>query len=483
MSHARLLRLSIALAAVLAAVWIVQSRTWEAHCRRRGTDLIAATERADLRRMNALLDQGVPVDWRGSWGQTALGQAAMKANPILVRLLLERGANPDGTGVVTLGGHCVARASALHWAVAAGDLKLTKTLLDHGANINIPGDEEDFVHPNVAVYLKTNGYEMSDAEDLKAMGWRSPPGRGTALMLAVDDGNSALGKLLLNHGASPNARNRRGQTALMRTLETSEWTVYESVRPLFRQDGPLAVEGGARARELLRAALLGNDASVEALLKQGADPNAREKDGMTALMAAAATARIGKVRALLAAGADVNARTTGGWTALLYAARTTSSSVLVPPLLEAGADVDARDGYGRTALIHLADLPYGDVLAKLVKADANVHARDEAGETALMKAAAFFPWHVNTLLNAGAHVNAPDPEGQTPLMRAAHSGEPHCVKVLLDWGADINARDHQGRTALSLATDTTSHAIPEYLAELRRESIALLKKAGARPNR
>ena len=66
---------------------------------------------------------------------------------------------------------------------------------------------------------------------------------------------------------------------------------------------------------LMLAAFRGNAAAVINLLEQGADVNARDKDGDTALMFAAFKGHTLVVALLLQYGANVYARARNGWTA------------------------------------------------------------------------------------------------------------------------------------------------------------------------
>ena len=58
---------------------------------------------------------------------------------------------------------------------------------------------------------------------------------------------------------------------------------------------------------------------MQALLAQGADVNAKDNLGYTALMYAAENGHTETAQALLAHGTDVNAKDNFGWTALMYA--------------------------------------------------------------------------------------------------------------------------------------------------------------------
>ena len=143
----------------------------------------------------------------------------------------------------------------------------------------------------------------------------------------------------------------------------------------------------------------GHTAIVERLLAAGADVDARNNDGDTALMKAIVNSHTAIVRMLLAAGADVDARNNSGGTALMKAVLSAVAPVaLVRRLLAAGADVNAKNNLGDTALMFAAFMcavrTQGSELARtctvdlLVAAGADVNAKNNRGETALRAAEA-----------------------------------------------------------------------------------------------
>ena len=79
--------------------------------------------------------------------------------------------------------------------------------------------------------------------------------------------------------------------------------------------------GCAILSPLMEASRKGDTDQVQALLAKGADVNAKDNDGFTALMWAAFYDRTETVQALLAKGADVNAKENHGATALMGAKR------------------------------------------------------------------------------------------------------------------------------------------------------------------
>ena len=114
------------------------------------------------------------------------------------------------------------------------------------------------------------------------------------------------------------------------------------------------------------------------------------------------------VQAAIANGADVNARDNDGVTALMYAAESNQNPDVVATLLKAGADILAKDSkphWGGTALLWAAvGNKNPKVITVLLKAGADINVRNVDGKTALIWAVMENPNPevVMTLLNAGA---------------------------------------------------------------------------------
>ncbi len=105
---------------------------------------------------------------------------------------------------------------------------------------------------------------------------------------------------------------------------------------------------------------------VRAFLEAGADPNAADEDGATALMYAVWQQDPEVVRLLISVGADVNAADKDGNTALMAAVQDGNCLGIVKDLLAAGADAGAKNADGDTAL----DLCADEKAAGLLKAAA-----------------------------------------------------------------------------------------------------------------
>jgi len=254
--------------------------------------------------------------------------------------------------------------------------------------------------------------------------------------------------------------------------------------------------------ELMEAAVKGDLARVRDLLAQGADVNARDRAGLTALMAAANAA---VAQALIVKGADVNARGQNGMTALTYAlgwnridvaqvliakgadpntkgpggspvlrdAAASGQASIVRALLEKGADPNAKDDLGMTALLHAAEHRYSAVVEALLDKGADPNAKDRYGQPPLLLAAERGDEAgVRALLRKGADRNAitgfSDMGGthaDTALKRAAAKGSTGVVRALLDNGADIDGKGASGDTALMIAAKAGQEAVVRLLVD------------------
>lgn len=138
------------------------------------------------------------------------------------------------------------------------------------------------------------------------------------------------------------------------------------------------------------AAGRGDLEAVRTMLKQGADVNAAQGDGMTALHWAALDGRPELAQMLIYGGANLKAATRlEAFTPLLMAARNGHAAV-VDLLLKAGADPDAATTNGTTPLMFAAASGSLDAVNALLAAKADVNAKEQArGETAVDFAAAY----------------------------------------------------------------------------------------------
>ena len=126
--------------------------------------------------------------------------------------------------------------------------------------------------------------------------------------------------------------------------------------------------GHRRADQLVADAAQKADwSTVRTLVEQGADVNARQGDGATALHWAAYWDEVELANLLIRAGADVNAANDLGVTPL-WAAAENGSATLARRLLGAGADPDMPLLSGETPLMTAARVGAADVARQLLEA-------------------------------------------------------------------------------------------------------------------
>jgi len=158
---------------------------------------------------------------------------------------------------------------------------------------------------------------------------------------------------------------------------------------------------------LADAAQQGNKEAVRTLLKEKADVNAAQGDGMTALHWAANKDDFDMVKLLLAAGANAKAMTRLGEITPLFMACINGDAPMIDALLRAGADPKSVKANGTTALMMAASSGNADAVKVLLDHGADINAKETAhGQTALMFAAALNRTPVVKLLaSRGADVN------------------------------------------------------------------------------
>lgn len=177
-----------------------------------------------------------------------------------------------------------------------------------------------------------------------------------------DDGHRLMNLLL--RGADPNARDERGQSALLIALKEESEKALKSLMAHPGLDVNLANPAGETP--LMLAALRGRLDWAQALLKRGAAVN---RPGWTPLHYACSGPDEGLVDWLLLQGAEIDARSPNGSTPLMLAAGYGGISS-AERLLKAGADARLRNEQGQTAA-DFAERAGRDRLARQLRAAAD----------------------------------------------------------------------------------------------------------------
>jgi uncharacterized protein len=388
-----------------------------------------------------------------------LVEAAKHGDAQTVRTLLNSKADvnapePDGT-------------TALHWAARSGDLAMVNLLLAAHAN---PG--------------AVNRYGVRP------------------LSLAVLSGSPGVVEALLKTGADPNTANAEGETALMTASRSGNLAAVKAL--IARGADVNAKERWLQETALMWAAAENHADVVDALIAAGANKDQKSwvtdtpildfpesggpntpfpRGGWTAAMYAARQNATAALRVLADRGANMDAQDPQGATAMQIAIINLHYDA-AGALLDKGANPNIADQTGMTALYALINM---DTLAWIQGRPAP--ALDSNAEYDAVVLA-------NKLLDKGADPNPrlktailkrhhdfqPErflTEGATPLMRAARYGDARLARVLLERGANPRLTTNDGTNSLMYAAGVNLPAVrgedPSLLHPSEDGSIEIIK--------
>lgn len=197
---------------------------------------------------------------------------------------------------------------------------------------------------------------------------------------------------------------------------------------------------------------------TEILLKFGADPNASNHLGYTALHNACGNPE--STRILLKYGAKPYLKTTHD----IQPLHQVGTGEVASMLIAAGADVNARAEHGMQPIYYAAGHGKIDVIIVLLRHGANIEAKDKYGRTPLH--AAIHTGKLETvkyLLKNGAKIDSKFNEGRQGIHLAAETGKIDVFEFLISQGAKIDALDDDGNTALHWAAVKGSNDIVKYI--------------------
>lgn len=205
--------------------------------------------------------------------------------------------------------------TALKTAAAMNSLAVVRALLDAGADVNA-GTEDGWT----ALMYAARRNDLSMVQALLDAGAevnaRSGWGGCTALMDAASRGSAAVVVALLDAGADARFKDSENHDALWHARDALQKNGGEAPaereaelrKIIWLLETAVAEQSRMTRREdrFFELCETGAADEVRQALAEGADPNARNREGYTALMVAAAKNGPTVVQALLAAGADVN---------------------------------------------------------------------------------------------------------------------------------------------------------------------------------
>ena len=359
--------------------------------------LIDAAWANDVRRARHLIAQGADVNWRDETVQSAFLIATSEGYLDLLELTLEHGADVDlhdsydGTGLIRA-------AERGHWDVV-GRLLQTPMEVDHINNLG-------WVALHEAIILGDGTADYVDT------------------VRALVAGGASLTVESQRDGVTPIEHARsRGQADVVRTLTTA-------LRPP-RPDRP--------DQALLAAARSGDADRVATALRHGADLEARDQAGRTALLTAVTEDHLAVARLLVAMGASPDALDQQHDTPWLVTG-VTGSVPMAELLLRFDPDLTIRNRYGGVSIIPASERGHVDYVRRVARTQIDINHVNDLGWTALLEA---------VILGDGSERYV------------------EIVRILLEHGADPAIADNSGVTALQHARDS---GFSEIASVIRRAS-------------
>ncbi len=447
-----------------------------------------AAGKGDLARLNALLNAHPElIDERGGEGvRTPLHQAVFGNCEAAVKLLLERGANPN----IRCEGD---NAYPLHFAVEKHRFPIIRLLVEHKADTIGEGDYHELgvigwasawpdipAHPEIVAYLLAHGAQhnifsavaMGDVKAIRDLVARTPEDlerrmngtkmRSMPLHLAVFKNQTAALTTLLELRANTESLDEAGFSALDVAAFTGR---HDHARVL--------LEHGAKVR-LPAAVALHRTEDVEMLVRR--DPGTLEPGGRWGYLIVRASewAAGDVIEMLLQNGAHVNLKdnpktsidSTSGYTPL-HAAAFRGNVSAIEVLMKHGADVRAREEKWRGTPAGWADYAgHAEARDRILRGPIEIIEAIQYGLTD----------RVHAILDEdGAALNRPfheyglfplDAEGwYTPLAYAVARGREQIVRLLLERGADTTLRSTKGETLGQIALKNGHGQVARLLNE------------------
>jgi len=368
-----------------------------------------------------------PSTKEGYVGLYPLHIAVIQGNAQIAEILIVLGAKVDNKDL--------SGKTALRYAVDRKQTAMVKMLVDRGAD---PFSTDVGGTSPAQVALQADNGILDAMFNSKNINTTSPDGR-TILHYAADGLMPKAVDLLLTKGASVQIKDKADRTALdlvllypdkLEAAQIAEKLILKGANPSFPEFSWFAVTVRAPDYNAVRFAN-GNTPLHEAisryqygfalfLLLNKADPDLKNLNGDAPLHLAVKAGYVEGAKLLLSMKANTD---------ILDATQSTPLHLTVPP---------AR----RLEMVKL-----------LLSFKANPALMDSQGNTPLHKAVMQFyaPEIVDTLIQAGAPVNAQNQNGDTPLILCARTEHYEYAKSLIDAKADIFKMNQAGENALKIA--------------------------------
>uniref|UniRef100_T1I1W7 Poly [ADP-ribose] polymerase n=1 Tax=Rhodnius prolixus TaxID=13249 RepID=T1I1W7_RHOPR len=444
---------------------------------RRSTPLHLAAGYNRNRVVQLLLQHGADVHAKDKGGLVPLHNACSYGHFEVTEMLIKAGANVNAMDLWQF--------TPLHEAASKSRLEVCSLLLSHGADPTL---------------LNCHSKSAIDAAGTRELRDRlAYEYKGHYVLDSCRQADASRLKKFLSSEIVNFKHPYTGDTPLHYAASSPYPKRKAVVESMIRKGAHLNEKNKEFLTPLHVATDLGHDDVMDALLRAGANVNALDHLGQTALHRCAREDNVQACRILLSYSVDTTVVSLQGYTALQVAGENVHKILQEPPaildlenkLLEASKSgdldqvqrlltsyphiVNCRDLDGRhsTPLHFAAGYNRIAVVEYLLSHGADVHSKDKGGLVPLHNACSYGHYEVTEMLvKHGANVNVADLWKFTPLHEAAAKGKYDIVRLLLQHGADPTKKNRDGAMAVELVKEGD-----QEVADLLRGNSALLDAA------
>ena len=300
------------------------------------TPLTIAAEKGNMNIIKMLMEDGAMVNDKSSYGVTPIISAAAAGNTEVVEYLVAQGADvtaKDDWGKTAL----IYAANIDNPPLIANLIKLDKTavnLPDNSGNTPMIYAAQKGLDDNLKVLL-SNGADVN---------YRNPATGLSAISAAAAEGNSSAIRLLVRTGkADVNIADLSGRTPIFYAVEQNQ---EDALRTLLLLGADPNAQDNQGVTALMRASAKGRQNCVDVLLRQkNIKVNTKDFQDRTALTYSVYADELGPAQALVKAGADINGRDKSGNTALMSAVKAKSDRMALF-FIQQGADLTPANNSG-----------------------------------------------------------------------------------------------------------------------------------------
>ena len=214
----------------------------------------------------------------------------------------------------------------------------------------------------------------------------------------------------------------------------------------------------ASSQDVAKAAKADDASVVKSLIKDGADVNAVDAEGVSALAYAIINDNYSLVKKLLKADAAVDA-------SVIIANAKSGNQKIFKLISNKGFNVNAKNEAGDTPIIHALKTDDLDLFSLFLLNNADLSIADSDGNTPLLLAIKknLGEKYINAIIETKPNFDIKNTAGETPLSLALTNKNGVLMQKLIFAGADINVADKTGLTPFWFAMENNNFKLAETL--------------------